>query len=142
MGDLPLLLLIGVGLWVASKYFAGTNMQFQPRGFSVDGGNFVLKLGVINNSPYPVSFDSFNGQMSLSGSPFALIQDFTPQTLAPHTETDLNLIIQPYGATLITDVINYVKSNASQTVTLTGTLTAENIPINVNQSFTLPSLPI
>lgn len=142
MDPLAWLILAGVAVWAWTKYSASLQLSFQPRGISFDGGNIVVKLGIINQSTSPISFNSFNGQLIINGTAVGLIQDFTAQTIVANGETDLNLIFQPYAGQLLSSIENFLQNPTGQQIQITGQLVAENIPISINQSFNTASLPI
>jgi len=116
------------------------SLSVVPDGVSFDGANLVLFLGVTNASQFPIAFNSFNGQLFVNGQSVGILQDFTPQQIAPLAKTDLNLKFFPNVGLLISDIVAAVQNPSTQTISIQGNLTAENVPILINQ--TLASLPI
>ncbi len=136
-----ILVLAGLGLWLFTKYQAIKSFQFIPRGVSFDGTNLVVKLGVINGSAFPLSFNSFSGILYVNNSPAGVLTDNIPQTILAGMETDLSLDFAPNPGVLIADVIKFISSGGgSQQIVLQGSISAENLVIPVNQTFTTPTL--
>jgi hypothetical protein len=139
--NLLILAVVGVGLWLLTKWQAVQSFSFIPRGVSFDGSNLAIKLGIVNASSFPLSFNSFTGILYVNGAPVGVLTDTTPQTIAAGVETDVSLNFAPNAGVLITDIVNYISSGGSaETVSLQGSITAENLSIPVNQSFNTPLL--
>lgn len=129
---------VGLGIWLLTKVKAGYSLQFVPRGISFDGANILIKLGVINSSQFPLTFNNFSGNLFLNQSPIGIVTDFQGQTISANGETDLILAFQPNVGVLITDIVNFIKDPTNtQSFNLQGSLTVENISMPVNQNLNL-----
>lgn len=129
-------LLAAAGIWVLTKVKAGLSLNFIPRGLSFDGGNFIVKLGIVNTSAFPLSFHSFSGNIFINGQDVGQVTDFYPVNVAANSETILPLSFQPKILSIVNDIVNFVKSGNPQQITIRGTINVENISLPIDQTFT------
>lgn len=132
---------IALGFWVLTKYQASQSLTVRAKGIGFDGLKLQLDLGIFNSSLFPVSFTSFNGSVSANGVPLAGVFDFAPVVVTPGIETDVYVDLVPNIQNIIQTIQNLFSSGKNQTLTLQGTLVAENLTLPIQTTFqTIPAL--
>ena len=135
------IILIGLGVWLYTKIRAGLGLSFNPRGVSFQGASLLINLGVVNPTMFPLQFNSFNGYLTVNGTPVGIIQDSTPVSLQPNgAETIVPVLFAPNVGVLITDIISYFKTGGAAVVGITGTANVENLNVPINQSLSVAAL--
>lgn len=133
--------MFGAGLWLLTKYRATQSLTVRPKGVGFDGFNVLLDLGVFNSSPFPISFNSFSGQVTANDVLLGNVSDFDAVTIAPGAETLVSLKLAPQINNITALIKNIFQSSQAQDLRLAGTLQAENITLPVDTVFTtIPAL--
>ena len=133
--------LLLVAAVVAAYYLwtsAGTinSLQFIPKGIAVQGSGFSLVLGVQNPTNNAINFSSLAASLNVNGSPVGNVSSFTPVTIAPNSETDINLLVLPNAFGIASGIINLAEGNEGSgnfSSSLSGTASVNNtaLPINI-----------
>lgn len=135
------LVLIAGGVWLATKIAAALSLKLSPGAISVQGSNLVVGLLITNTSNFPISYDNFLGALYINGVNAGAVYDNTAQDIIANGQTELQMIFTPLPGTIISSIMQEISSGgASQTITLKGTLTAENIPVPITTSYNTPDL--
>ncbi len=140
MNSIFKLLLIAGGIWLATKVAAALSLKLSPGAFSLNGSSLQIGLNITNTSTFPIAYDNFSGTVLINGQSVGTVYDNTAQTIIANGVTQLNLLFTPLPGTLITDIANAFETGASQQIILRGTITAENIPIPISQTYNSPNL--
>ena len=130
------ILIAAAAIWVLTKVKAGMSLRFIPRSVDFDGANFIVRLGIANDSMFPISFHSFSGNILINGQDAGLVTDFMPQTVVANGETVLPLTFQPKILSIANDIVNFLKTGSPQNITIKGIINVENISLPINQTFT------
>lgn len=136
----PLLIAAGIGLawYFFTRANALNSLVFIPKGIGIQGGGLNLVLGVQNPTGSGITLNSLVGALQVDGSPVANITDFTPQLIAPNSETDINLYVTANVFGLAGGLISQLDGNEGAgnfRASLIGTANVNNIPVPVNLPF-------
>jgi hypothetical protein len=136
----PLLIAAGIAAawWFFTRANALNSLVFIPKGVGIQGGGLNLVLGVQNPTGAGITLNSLVGSLQVDGSSVANITDFTPQVIAPNSETDINLYVSANVFGLAGGLINQLDGNegaGSFRAALVGTANVNNIPVPVNLPF-------
>lgn len=135
------IVLIAGGVWLATKIAAALSLKLSPGSISMQGSSLVVGLLITNTSNFSIAYDNFLGHLFINGVDAGAVYDNTAQDIIANGQTELNLVFTPQPGTLINSIMQEIQSGgASQTITLKGTLTAENIPVPITTSYSSPDL--
>lgn len=130
-----LVLAAAVGYYAYTRYGAVTNLQFVPRGISVNGMGFDVVLGVQNTSNVPVQYNSFAGALVVNGATVGNVTDFTAMPIVANGETDLTFRVTGNLLGLASQVLSQIKDGFTgiQSAVISGTANVggNQYPVNV-----------
>lgn len=132
--------LIAGAAWLATKIAAALSLKLSPGRISVSGSTIILGLDILNTSSFPIAYENFFGNIYVNGASVGTVYDNTAQTIIGNGVTHLDLNFVPLPGTLLSDIISAVETGASQSITLKGHITAENIPIPITENYNTPDL--
>jgi hypothetical protein len=138
MNNKTILLLVAaavVGYWAYTKYGAVVNLQFLPRGITVNNQGFEVVLGVQNTSNTSLQYNSFAGSLIVNGSNVANVSDFTAQPILANAETALRFNVTANLLGLASQILSQINSGVVgvQSAILQGTanIGGSQYPVNV-----------
>lgn len=137
------LLLLAGGVYIAysvfeAAQFAGT-VQVVFLGIDIQSiNNIVVKLAVQNITSTSVVVNSMSGTLLLNGDQIATMIDFTPRTVAPNSQTEIDINVVPsvfgiLGATVTGENLNFT---AQGNVNISG-LSTPILPFTLEKSVTM-----
>ena len=135
-----LLPIIGIG---AIAYFLirrtafATNLIYVFRGIRVAGKLFspkiMIKLGIQNPSNQKANFKSIAAVVKWNGNDFANISSFNPVTIAPNSETNIEVTAEPSVLGLYDTIRTLIKTGLKNgKIEITGTANVDNLQLPVN----------
>jgi LEA14-like dessication related protein len=96
-------------LYFLPKISLGKRAIFLFRGVKISGKKLQLKIGVQNPTSNSATLQSFSGEIYADKKLVANISNFTPNTIAPNSETTLNFDVNLSAAGLVSTLVSKAK---------------------------------
>lgn len=139
--SLFLLALAGIGLyWFAQLGTAGNTAQLIFSGVTVNSPtNFTLHFIVQNISNATVKFNGLTGTVAVNGTVIGNISNFTPITIQPVSQQNLNVNFQPNLLGVASEISQlFTTGNQSLDFTINGNYNIDGfvLPFNLENAVT------
>jgi hypothetical protein len=138
-------------LYFLPKISLGRKAIFLFRGIKLSGKKLQLKIGVQNPTSNSAILQSFSGEIYADKKFIANISNFTPNTILPNSETELNFDVNLSAAGLFSTLVNKAKQIFQKTadkkikvtkpkstkIELKGSANVDGINVPVDLNYTL-----
>jgi hypothetical protein len=128
---------LGIGAWYfLTRLSTVGSLNFVPRGLGLVGNAVSVIIGVQNPTSEGLNLQSISGNLVVNGNSVGNVADFTPVTIAPNQETQIQLLITPNIFGIAANAIYQLSNNLTGGInaTLQGSANINNtsLPLNVN----------
>ena len=133
--------LLAVGAWLfVRKGIVAQRTNWRFGGFSLNWKKKIVNVTLFAGNPIgdSLTLQSLSGDLYLVGRPIASISSFDQQTIAPFSESPINLIMRPNFIGLASTALALIKSgtqNLKGKLRFVGTANIQNIPVPIDTTF-------
>ena len=125
---------VAIGYYLYTRSATVANLNFVPRGLSMNGAQVQVTVGVQNTSSNPITLNSLSANLLLNGNNIGNVANFISTVIAPNAETPIQLFITPNIAGDISSALSQLNTGgaAGQSFTLVGTANVNGAPLPVS----------
>lgn len=127
---------LGIAAWyLLTRFSTITNLNFVARGLGLIGNAVSVVIGVQNPTSQGLNLQSISGNLILNGNSVGNVSDFTPVTIAPNAETQINLVIVPnifgIAANALYQIQQGITGGIQASLQATANINNNAVPVNV-----------